>query len=109
MFNTWMNLSWYFWPSLRFLDPIRSFYRFLAPFTIINSYGVFPPHAVPKERFFYFFIIIITDIYIILRFTPVIEGSNDGKTWKEYEYKYLTKLPWLLSPFHPRYINLFNF
>lgn len=46
-----MNLSWYFWPTLRFLDPIRRFYRFLQPFTVINCYGVFPPHSVPKERF----------------------------------------------------------
>eukprot|EP00026_Physarum_polycephalum_P003356 Phypoly_transcript_03366.p1 GENE.Phypoly_transcript_03366~~Phypoly_transcript_03366.p1 ORF type:complete len:625 (+),score=67.14 Phypoly_transcript_03366:582-2456(+) len=86
VFNTWMNLSWYFWPSLRFLDPIRRFYRFLQPFTIVNAYGVFPPHSVPKERFM-----------------PIIEGSADGKTWKEYEYKYLTKLPWVLSPYHPRF------
>eukprot|EP00026_Physarum_polycephalum_P003628 Phypoly_transcript_03641.p1 GENE.Phypoly_transcript_03641~~Phypoly_transcript_03641.p1 ORF type:complete len:743 (+),score=59.51 Phypoly_transcript_03641:103-2331(+) len=86
LFNSWINQSWFFIPGLRILDPVRRFYRILQPLCIVNCYGVFPPHTFPTERF-----------------VPVIEGSADGKTWLEYEYKFLDKLPWLLSPYHPRF------
>jgi len=63
--------------------------RAIAPFRVVNGYGVFPPNSVPALR-------------IITRF----EGSHDGITWKPYHYKFVSTRPEdrpvFVAPHHPR-------
>jgi hypothetical protein len=80
-FNSWCTQAWLYWPSL-FRGPARrlgwllAFYRFLAPFRILHAYGVFPPISFPPARA-----------------VPVIEGTPDGKEWREYSYRWLMSRP----------------
>lgn len=59
----------------------------LQRFHIVNSYGLF--RSMTKER---------PEI--------VIEGSDDGRDWKEYEFKYkpgdVTRRPIFVAPYQPR-------
>ena len=61
--------------------------RITAPFGIVNSYGLF---AVMTTR----------------RPEIIVEGSNDGVTWLEYEFKYkpgdLHQAPRWVAPYQPR-------
>jgi hypothetical protein len=94
-FNSWVTHTCMNWPSL---TQIRAFgvrhllavYRCLAPFRIVHAYGVFPPNTPPPGRWI-----------------PVIEGTADGKTWKEYEYRHMTcrpsSPPSFHAPFEPRF------
>ncbi|HVZ37186.1 MAG TPA: lipase maturation factor family protein, partial [Polyangiaceae bacterium] len=70
----------------RLLTPLR----LLAPFRIVNGYGVFPPHSAPP-----------------IRLLPVLEGSADGVHWKQYGYRYMpsfaTSRPPFVAPYHPRF------
>jgi uncharacterized membrane protein YphA (DoxX/SURF4 family) len=67
--------------------PVRLLAAAAAPFRTINSYGVF---GVMTTR----------------RLEVVVEGSQDGKTWHEYEFKYepgdLKKPPTWVAPLQPR-------
>eukprot|EP01080_Neovahlkampfia_damariscottae_P003205 gene3205-5521_t len=67
---------------------IIDFYRFLHPFHILNSYGVFFVETL-KER----------NCYVIM-------GSNDKQEWKEYKWKYLPtnkdSIPQALCGYQPR-------
>jgi lipase maturation factor 1 len=100
--NSWFGRSWVNWPRDGFVWPTerqRKIWlalhraleplRWLAPFRIVNSYGVFPPNASPP-----------------VRRVPVIEGSADGVTWKQYGYKYMPSTaedaPVHMAPHHPR-------
>ncbi|HET8939687.1 MAG TPA: lipase maturation factor family protein [Polyangiales bacterium] len=70
---------------------IIKYFRAIAPFRIVNGYGVFHPHADPP-----------------LRVQPVFEGSNDGGvTWRDYRYHYLPTRPTdrlaFAAPHHPRF------
>jgi len=94
LFDTWLNTSWpwYAWEILPVfqLHGVLGLVRFLAPFRLINSYGVFPPEALPQ-----------------VRSTVVFQGSDDGgKTWKTYPYKYqvhsASSPPVWIAPHHPR-------
>jgi hypothetical protein len=59
----------------------------LDPFHIVNRYGIF---AVMTTK----------------RYEIIIEGSEDGMTWKEYTFKYkpseTTRRPKRISPYQPR-------
>ncbi|MBX3020215.1 MAG: lipase maturation factor family protein [Bdellovibrionales bacterium] len=74
------------WPEAveRLVFPVL---RYAQTFHISNSYGLFA--TMTKDR---------PEI--------VIEGSNDGKDWKEYEFRYkpgaLNRPPPVIEPFHPR-------
>jgi hypothetical protein len=61
--------------------------RSVAPFQIINSYGLFAVMTVTRPEI-------------------VIEGSNDGVNWLEYEFKYkpgdVTRRPAWVAPHQPR-------
>jgi predicted DCC family thiol-disulfide oxidoreductase YuxK len=61
--------------------------RSVAPFEIINSYGLFAVMTTTRPEI-------------------VIEGSNDGATWLAYEFKYkpgdLTRRPAWVAPHQPR-------
>jgi len=61
--------------------------RWISPYRIVNSYGLFTVMTTSRPEI-------------------IIEGSDDGRDWEEYEFKYkpgdLKKpLPWV-APFQPR-------
>ena len=70
------------WPR-----PLERMYDVLAPFRIVNSYGLF--RVMTKER---------SEI--------IIEGSADGIEWKTYEFKWkpgaLERMPGFVEPHQPR-------
>jgi hypothetical protein len=99
--NSWVTRAWVNWnPDLftlsaaqrkkywrlhRWLAPLRA----LAPFRIVNGYGVFPPKALPP-----------------MRIIPVFEGSDDGVHWKQYGYRFMPSFPDsrppFIAPYHAR-------
>ncbi len=63
-FNSWVNASWFLWPSFRSgLPRLTRYYEFLGLWRICNAYGVFPPGTMSS-----------------LRQIPVFQVSQDGKT-----------------------------
>jgi Lipase maturation factor len=93
-FNSWCTLAWVFWPSMlkvrtAWVRGLLGFYRVLAPFRVVHAYGVFPPISGPS-----------------VRWIPVIEGTRDGKEWREYPYRYAVTGPFsapvVVAPYHPR-------
>ena len=68
----------------KWVEEVRTAIR---PFRSINSYGLF--RVMTKER---------DEI--------IVEGSDDGRTWKEYEFKWkpgdLTRAPAFVAPHQPR-------
>ncbi|HEY6291765.1 MAG TPA: lipase maturation factor family protein [Terriglobia bacterium] len=66
---------------------VHEFVEWQAPFDFANSYGLF---AVMTTR----------------RLEIVVEGSNDGLTWRPYEFKYkpgeLARRPPWVAPYQPR-------
>lgn len=100
--NSWFTRSWVHWPSNfmawktaklrhvllklhRLLEPLRR----IAPFRLVNGYGVFPPNSTPP-----------------LRIIPVFEGSYDGQVWRAYGYQRMPtraeERPPFLAPSHAR-------
>ncbi|UYL09550.1 lipase maturation factor family protein [Bdellovibrio sp. SKB1291214] len=84
------NLFWIYktvFEKSKALDFMLPWMRFLFPFRITNPYGLFA--VMTKSR---------PEI--------VLEGSNDGQTWLEYEFKHkptkLTDRPTIVAPFQPR-------
>jgi len=59
----------------------------IAPFGVVNTYGLFAVMTTSRPEI-------------------VIEGSNDGRTWIEYGFKYkpgdLKRLPMWVQPYQPR-------
>jgi hypothetical protein len=68
-------------------SPLRGLFAFVEPFRSINNYGLFA--VMTKSR---------PEI--------IVEGSNDGKEWKAYEFKYkpgnLASRPKFVAPHQPR-------
>jgi predicted DCC family thiol-disulfide oxidoreductase YuxK len=66
---------------------IREWPTRLAPFNLVNSYGLFA-------------------VMTTSRVEIVIEGSDDGQTWQPYEFKYkpgdLARRPAWVAPYQPR-------
>jgi len=62
-------------------------YEYIRPYYIINGYGLFAWMTTTRPEI-------------------SIEGSMDGKVWKEYEFKWkpgdLKKAPAFIAPYHPR-------
>lgn len=95
IFNTWVTRTWVHWPwdnaawNKLWARLLIGFFRLLAPFRIINAYGVFPPYSQPP-----------------MRMVAVFEGSNDAREWKQYGYRFMPTFPKSRSPFvaphHPR-------
>ena len=92
--SSWCTLAWIYWPSQWKRRPalmrwLVGFYRQLAPFRILHAYGVFPSISFPAARA-----------------VPVIEGTQDGKVWKEYPYRWLMRdgssPPVWVAPHTPR-------
>ena len=67
--------------------PLDAITRAIAPFEIINTYGLFANMTTTRPEI-------------------VIEGSNDGQTWLAYEFKYkagdLGRAPVYVEPHQPR-------
>jgi hypothetical protein len=61
--------------------------RMIAPLRIVNSYGLFAVMTTTRPEI-------------------VVEGSNDGKTWAAYEFRYkagdLMRAPPVVAPYQPR-------
>jgi len=97
-FNSWCTRTWPHWVSFMRINNgivqfLLKFFRGIAPFRMIHSYGVFPPYSTPA-----------------VRWIPLIEGSHDGRTWKEYEYHFMPckedSPPKFVAPYHPRFDHL---
>jgi Lipase maturation factor len=94
VFNSWCTSSWFMWPTLELqhtkLRVIPDLIRSMFPFRIIHSYGVFPPNCTPAARF-----------------STVFQGSHDGVTWKEYQYRYFISREdsrgKFVAPYQPRF------
>ena len=76
-----------FKPEAPWLRPLELVYSAIAPFRIVNSYGLF--RVMTKER---------REI--------IIEGSDDAIEWKAYEFKWkpgaLDRRPGFVEPHQPR-------
>lgn len=76
------------WP-FNLVRPLVDFYRLLAPFHVVHSYGVFGV-SIPKKEF--------TGL--------VIEGTNTGTVWEQYKFKYFAcdpnSVPKFFAPYQPR-------
>lgn len=71
-----------YWPQ-----SVVQMYRIVSPFRAVNGYGLFA-------------------VMTTTRMEIVIEGSTDGKEWKNYEFKYkpgnLQRRPSFVEPHQPR-------
>jgi len=89
--RTFMNLDLDRWLWNRaWARGLMRYFRAIAPFRIINGYGVFQPKADAP-----------------LRVVPIFEGSDDGgATWLAYRYKFMptraSDPPPIVAPHHPR-------
>jgi hypothetical protein len=70
------------WPA-----PVLALYRWLEPFRSLNTYGLFAVMTQTRPEI-------------------ILEGSNDGRNWREYEFKYkpgdLKRRPGFVAPYQPR-------
>ena len=85
----WLDLDRWVW-NRAWARGLLRYFRAIAPFRIVNGYGVFAPHADAP-----------------LRVVPVFEGSDDGgATWRAYRYKFMPTRPGdrppVVAPHHPR-------
>jgi hypothetical protein len=68
-------------------EPLRSVAAMVAPYQIVNSYGLFAVMTTSRPEI-------------------IVEGSRDGDTWEAYEFKYkpgdLRRAPGWVQPFQPR-------
>jgi hypothetical protein len=97
-FNSWVPHSWLYWPiqlnvRSRIIRGVLAFYRTLSGLRILHGYGVFGPEPLPA-----------------VKLVPVLEGSADGQTWHEYEYRFMPCAehtpPRAFAPYHPRLDHL---
>ena len=76
-----------FWPRIRLPSVFQKFSGRLRPFMFVNRYGLF---AVMTTR----------------RLEIIVEGSNDGLTWRPYEFKWkpgdARRVPGHPAPHQPR-------
>jgi hypothetical protein len=67
--------------------PVRYVMSWVAPFQIVNSYGLFAVMTTSRPEI-------------------IVEGSNDGRTWLAYEFKYkpgdVRRPPGWVAPYQPR-------
>jgi hypothetical protein len=74
-------------PSISFPRDLIKAYAWISPFRSFNHYGLF-------------------QVMTTNRMEIIIEGSNDGVTWFEYEFKYkpgnVMRCPGFVAPHQPR-------
>ena len=67
--------------------PVVASYRWVAAFRTINSYGLFAVMTMQRPEI-------------------IVQGSNDGKTWLDYEFKHkpgdVKQRPEFVAPYQPR-------
>lgn len=67
--------------------PVADVLEFVAPFRIVNTYGLFAVMTTSRPEI-------------------IVEGSIDGQTWKEYEFRYkpgdVRRAPVWVEPLQPR-------
>jgi hypothetical protein len=85
-----LDLDRYVW-NRGWARALLRYLRAIAPFRIVNGYGVFAPHSDAP-----------------MRLNTVFEGSDDGgATWKAYRFKFMptraTDRPPFVAPHHPRF------
>jgi hypothetical protein len=99
--NSWFSRAWPAYPVDLFAVPRRwralvarihrivTPARWFAALRNVNGYGVFPPNSMAP-----------------VRMQPVLEGSLDGVTWKQYGYKHIPAFkhsrPPYIAPYHAR-------
>ena len=97
IFNFWSGSLWLFQrDALRetslawILRPLAAALRVIAPFRVLNSYGVFRYQSV----------------YVEDRLVVRLQGTADGFAWRDYEPRFLTSQegtrPPFFAPHHPR-------
>jgi predicted DCC family thiol-disulfide oxidoreductase YuxK len=68
-------------------SPVVDAYRWLSPFRTVNSYGLFAVMTTERPEI-------------------IVEGSEDGRDWKEYGFPYkpgdLNRRPRFVAPYQPR-------
>jgi predicted DCC family thiol-disulfide oxidoreductase YuxK len=76
-----------FYPRLPWPPQIIAFYEWISPFRTFSHYGLFARMTTSRPEI-------------------IVEGSNDGVTWFEYEFKYklgdLKRRPRFVAPHQPR-------
>ncbi|MBI4992020.1 MAG: lipase maturation factor family protein [Candidatus Harrisonbacteria bacterium] len=69
------------------IKPVVKLQEIIAPFRVVNTYGLFATMTTSRPEI-------------------ILEGSNDGQNWKEYEFKYkpgnLKRAPQWAAPYQPR-------
>jgi hypothetical protein len=74
------------WPATR-LGPVALLYDLVAPLRVVDSYGLFAVMTTERPEI-------------------IIEGSEDGVSWRPYEFRYkpgdLTRRPAFVAPHMPR-------
>ncbi len=82
-----MQLSALFKPGLLWPGPMAGVYQWLSPLRTFNHYGLFAVMTTSRPEI-------------------VVEGSDDGVVWKEYEFKYkpgdVKRRPGFVAPHQPR-------
>jgi len=68
-------------------DPELALVQIAAPFQIVNTYGLFASMTITRPEI-------------------IVQGSNDGETWADYEFPYkpgdLHQAPHWVAPYQPR-------
>jgi predicted DCC family thiol-disulfide oxidoreductase YuxK len=68
-------------------SPVTGLYQWLSPLRSINSYGLFRVMTTDRPEI-------------------IVSGSDDGRVWKDYEFRYkagdLQRRPPFVAPFQPR-------
>ena len=84
---TLLQLSFMFSVPFPWPGPVLATYQWFAPFRTVNTYGLFAVMTTTRPEI-------------------VIQGSNDGVTWLDYEFKYkpqeLNRRPGFVAPHQPR-------
>ena len=84
---TWTQVQSIYFSRSNVPDPLYELTVRLLPFEVVNSYGLFAIMTTTRPEI-------------------IIEGSVDGETWREYEFKYkagdVDRLPPQVAPHQPR-------
>ena len=68
-------------------EPAMALVQFAAPFDVVNTYGLFASMTITRPEI-------------------IVQGSSDGVTWLDYEFRYkagdLQRPPRLVAPYQPR-------
>lgn len=69
------------------IEPMNALVRLTAPYSIANTYGLFASMTVTRPEI-------------------IVQGSNDGATWLDYQFRYkpgdLMQAPRQVAPYQPR-------